>query len=91
MKYLAYVEWFTPFSVASYDQNSRLYRIKRLAKNQQQQVSVIPLSRIRESIHLFPKFGPVAPVEWKASLVLDQAQSFYVNVFTHRYQYSTVC
>lgn len=90
VQHMAYVEWFTPFSHATFHADSRLYRIKPLMKQTARQVSVIPISRIKESIHLFPKFGPIAPVEWRASSVLDQAQFFYVNPFIDRFQYSTI-
>ena len=87
---MAYIEWFTPFSHAQYDTNSRMYRIGPLMRGQQRQVSVIPISRIRQSIHLFPDFGAVAPANWRASNVLDSAKHFYVNVFSDRFQYLTL-
>ncbi|PPQ73617.1 hypothetical protein CVT26_010525 [Gymnopilus dilepis] len=89
-KHFAYVEWFTPFSKAVFDPNSRLYRIKRLRVRGEQQASVIPVSLIRQSVHLFPKFGPVAPVHWKSSNVLEEAPMFYVNPFSDRFAYSTL-
>ncbi|PPQ83323.1 hypothetical protein CVT26_015163 [Gymnopilus dilepis] len=89
-KHLAYVEWFTPFSKAPVDRNSKLFKISRLLSRGERRASVIPVSLIRSSIHLFPKFGPQAPVSWSSSNVLENASSFYVNVFSDRFIYSTV-
>jgi hypothetical protein len=90
-KHLAYVEWYTPFSKAPLDLNSRLFRIKRLYDpNGVQKASIIPIEHIRQSVHLFPKFGPIAPVQWTSSNVLDKAEVFYVNPFTDRFTYSTL-
>ncbi|PPQ98035.1 hypothetical protein CVT26_003097 [Gymnopilus dilepis] len=88
--HFAYVEWFTPFTKAIFDRNSQLYRIERLVVHGEQQASVIPISLIRQSVHLFPKFGPEAPVHWKSSNVLVEAKAFYVNPFSDRFQYSTL-
>ncbi|KAF8176925.1 hypothetical protein BJ912DRAFT_1024283 [Pholiota molesta] len=91
-KHLAYVEWFTPFSNASLELNSKLYRISPLMSPTQhtRETSIIPISLIRQSIQLYPKFGPVAPADWKSSNVLDMASIFYVNPFSDRFQYSTI-
>ena len=89
-QYLAYVEWFTPFS-RSPQANHLLYRVKRaLSPNGDRLASVIPLQCIRRSIQLFPSFGPIAPREWTSSNVLDLCPSFYVNSFTDRHTYYTI-
>ncbi|PPQ97936.1 hypothetical protein CVT26_002941 [Gymnopilus dilepis] len=89
-KHLAYVEWFTPFSKASVDRNSMLFKVSRLKLRGERRASIIPVSLIYSSIHLFPKFGPQAPTSWTSSNVLDTASSFYVNAFSDRFIYSTV-
>lgn len=91
-KHLAYVEWYTPFSQAPLDRNSHLFKIKRLrdARDGTQKASIVPIDYIRQSIHLLPKFGPVTPVHWTSSNVLDEAEFFYVNPFTDRFVYSTI-
>lgn len=89
-KHFAYVEWFTPFSKAVFDSNSKLYRITRLRVREEQQSSVVPINLIRQSVHLFPKFGPTAPNTWKSSSVLDDGKYFYVNPFSDRFPYSTL-
>jgi hypothetical protein len=90
-KHFAYVEWFTPFSRAQKDPNSKLFKIARLMEhNGEHRVSIIPISLIRCSVQLFPKFGPQAPVSWQSSNVLENATSFYVNTFSDRFLYSHI-
>ena len=71
-----------------------MYRVSRLynpaSKGGQRKASIVPISLIRESIHLFPKFGAVAPADWRSSNVLEVAPAFYVNPFSDRFVYSTV-
>jgi hypothetical protein len=67
-----------------------MYKISRLKVQGKQQASVIPVEFIRQSVHLIPAFGPVAPSEWKSSNVLEYATEFYVNSFSNRFQYSTL-
>ena len=55
-----------------------------------QQASVILISLIRQSVHLIPGFGCIAPSSWKSSNVLDLAPYFYVNPFSNRFPYSTL-
>ncbi|PPR02155.1 hypothetical protein CVT26_012116 [Gymnopilus dilepis] len=89
-RHLAYVEWFTPFSKAPIDRNSMLFKVSRLKLRGERRASIIPVSLIRSSIHLFPKFGPQVPTSWTSSNVLETASSFYVNAFSDRFIYSTV-
>ena len=84
-KHLAYVEWFTPFSQAQKDPNSKLFKISQLMGHGERHVSVIPISLIWCSVQLFPKFGPQAPVSWQSSNVLENATTFYVNTFSDRF------
>ncbi|KAJ6555889.1 hypothetical protein B0H19DRAFT_947317, partial [Mycena capillaripes] len=39
------------------------------------------------SIHLLPKFGPVAPQDWKSSNVLEKCKLFFANPLTDRHVY----
>ncbi|KAJ7603583.1 hypothetical protein FB45DRAFT_1087710 [Roridomyces roridus] len=87
-KYLAYVEWFTPF--ASPEPHHLLYKLKRSLKDGERLASIVPVGNLRRSIHLLPKFGPVAPAGWKSSTVLDQCTTFFVNSMTDRHVYTTV-
>jgi hypothetical protein len=85
--YLAYVDWFTPFTTASIGRSHGLYKVSRYKVNGIPQSSVIPVNQIEFSVHLFPQFGPVAPAHWKSSNVLASATHFYVNPFSDRLQY----
>ena len=53
-KHFAYVEWFTPFSQAQKNPNSKLFKISCLIAQGERHVSVIPVSLIRCSVQLFP-------------------------------------
>ena len=86
-KHLAYVEWFTTFSRAQKNPNSKLFKVSRLMVWGERCVSIIPISLILSSIQLFPKFGPQAPVSWSSSNVLDKATACYVNPFSDRFLY----
>ncbi|KAG2008939.1 spindle assembly checkpoint protein SLDB [Coprinopsis cinerea AmutBmut pab1-1] len=66
---LAYVEWYTPIPAAP-DHNTLLYKISTMEEEGGHICSIIPLSDIRRSVHLYPKFGPSAPVEWTSSTLL---------------------
>jgi hypothetical protein len=67
-----------------------MYRISRTIKDGDRFASIIPVDNIRRSIHLFPKFGAVAPVEWKSHNVLDRCPVFFVNPWTDRHMYATL-
>jgi len=67
-----------------------MYKISRCIKNGKQQASVIPVNLIRQSVHLIPEFGPIAPTIWKSSTVLELASNFFVNPFSDRFAYSTL-
>ncbi|KAJ6600827.1 hypothetical protein B0H10DRAFT_2319986 [Mycena sp. CBHHK59/15] len=77
-KYLVYVEWFTAFQRQP-EPNHLMYKISR-AENRDgdHMASIIPIDNIRRSVHLFPKFGRVAPREWSSSNVLEKCSTFFV-------------
>ncbi|KAJ7804028.1 hypothetical protein B0H14DRAFT_3113367 [Mycena olivaceomarginata] len=86
--YLAYVEWFSPFTTPEPDH--LMYKVNRSLKDGERLVSIVPVGNIRRSVHLLPKFGPVAPAAWKSSTVLDQCKTFFVNSMTDRHIYATI-
>ncbi|KAG1896530.1 uncharacterized protein F5891DRAFT_958533, partial [Suillus fuscotomentosus] len=86
--HFAYVEWFTPFGQP--EANHGLYKISRLIRNGERLASIIDISDIRRSVHLIPKFGPVAPREWTSSTVLELCSTFFVNSFSDRHAYLTI-
>ena len=88
-KYLPNVEWFTPFPISA-DQNHLLYKISKLQVHSKQQVSIVPVQLIHQSVHLFPKFGAVAQDEWKSTNVLNLCQIFSTNPFSDHFPYSNL-
>lgn len=62
-KYIVYVEWFkrVPNSPQA---NHLLYRVKRdLDADQDRLASIIPVDRIRSSVHVFPSFDNKVPLK----------------------------
>jgi hypothetical protein len=88
-QHLAYVEWFKPFSHAP-ESNHIMYQVSRHMAHGDRIASIIPISSIRCSVHLFPKFGQLAPRFWTSSNVLEECSTFFVNPFADRYTYNTV-
>ncbi|KAH6911153.1 hypothetical protein BKA70DRAFT_1099609, partial [Coprinopsis sp. MPI-PUGE-AT-0042] len=86
--HLAYVEWFTPFSKVQPGRHHGMYTVSHVHDKGVPRVSIIPVTLIESSSHLIPNFGPVAPIVWKSSNVLDLASSFYVNPFSICFMYS---
>ncbi|KAG1764356.1 hypothetical protein EDD22DRAFT_979080 [Suillus occidentalis] len=86
--HLAYVEWFTPFQQP--ESHHGLYKISRLMCHGERLASIIDVSDIRRSVHLFPNFGAVVPREWMSSTVLELCPSFFVNSFSDRHAYLTI-
>ncbi|KAL1707030.1 hypothetical protein EV121DRAFT_200195 [Schizophyllum commune] len=90
-KHLAYVEWYTPFPSRP-ERDHLMYKINKCRTDggQRMLASIVPLDRIRRSVHLIPKFGRAAPTEWTSSNVLDRCDTFYVNPFTDKHLYRII-
>ncbi|KZT20962.1 hypothetical protein NEOLEDRAFT_1074287 [Neolentinus lepideus HHB14362 ss-1] len=86
-KHLAYVEWFSPFP-SNPDRSSQMYKITRSVRDGERLASIIPVTQIYRSVHLFPKFGSHVPRAWSSSTVLDDAPAFFVNPFLDRATYT---
>ncbi|KAH9010197.1 hypothetical protein EDB83DRAFT_2508909 [Lactarius deliciosus] len=84
--HLAYIEWFSPIP-ARPNANQLMYRVSRLMQNGHRRASIIPVSLIISSIHLFPHFSRHIPPEWNTYSVLELCHTFYVNPFSDRDTY----
>ncbi|PSR75312.1 hypothetical protein PHLCEN_2v9175 [Hermanssonia centrifuga] len=87
-QYLAYVEWFSAFGQP--EPNHNMYKVTRSIRNGVREASVIPLTTVHRSAHLYPSFGRSVPEEWTSSNVLDRCSKFFVSSFTDRHVYGTV-
>jgi hypothetical protein len=85
-EHLAYVEWFTPFR-AEPEPNSKMYKVTRALQGNSRLASIVPVSRIGQSLHLIPLPGGTIPRDWSSDTVLDHCQTFLVNSFTDRRTY----
>ena len=82
---LAYIEWFSKFTAP--DSNHRMFKLNRSLEDGERIASIVPISSIRRSVHLFPKFGPSVPEGWSSDNVLEKCATFYLNPFTDRHMY----
>lgn len=85
-QHLAYVDYYSAFRERS-EPNHGMYKVSRLAPNNLFASAIIPVTSILRSVHLFPKFGPVAPRDWTSSNVLDQCTDFYTSPWSDRHAY----
>ncbi|KAK7060730.1 hypothetical protein VNI00_000462 [Paramarasmius palmivorus] len=89
-KYLAYVDWFTPFKTAP-EANHLMYKVSHAFRSDgARAASVVAVDSIVRSVHLIPKFGPVAPQDWNSSNVLEICDTFFVNDFLDRSSYASM-
>ena len=84
-EHLAYVEWFSKFSAP--DPDHGMLRLNRTLEGEGRVASVVSVSSIRRSVHLFPKFGPKVPEHWTSANVLEKCTTFYLNPFSDRHMY----
>ncbi|KAJ6528339.1 hypothetical protein DFH09DRAFT_1327742 [Mycena vulgaris] len=88
-QHLAYVEWFSSFKPQP-EPHHLMYKVKRSLKDGDRMASIVPVANIRRSVHLLPKFGPIAPPHWTSANVLEECPTFFVNCFSDRHIYTTL-
>ncbi|KAH9905099.1 uncharacterized protein B0H18DRAFT_883959 [Fomitopsis serialis] len=76
-RHLVYIEWFSKFT-AEPDPRYQMYKVQRLTGNAKI-ASVVPLTLLERSVHLFPKWGGPVPNAWQSTNVLDECTAFYLN------------
>jgi hypothetical protein len=67
-----------------------MYHIKRAKVGGKRVASIIPVSDIKRSVHLIPRFGKDLDHSWSSANVLEACESFYVNHFSDRHAYITM-
>lgn len=91
---LVYVEWYSQFKSLKEMKKHGMYMVKKGSPDKDGIPfgSIIPLSNIRQSCQLIPKFSLTGSGEasWKSSNVLDKASTFYINNWLHMYSYQTI-
>jgi hypothetical protein len=95
-KHFAYIDWFTPFP-AQPPSDHKMYKVQRCYQYHNTPPhctydgTVIDIRSIYRSVNLIPQFGESVSQEWTAFGVMDQCDTFYVNCFTDRHIYITLC
>ncbi|KAI0725651.1 hypothetical protein C8Q72DRAFT_797171 [Fomitopsis betulina] len=75
--HLVYIKWLSKFMNAP-DEQYQMYKIKTL-QGPARLGSIIPLSLVQHSVHLFPKWGGPVPAQWTSENILDKCNTFYLN------------
>jgi len=88
LEHLANVEWFSEFASPECDHG--MHKLKRTMQDGARVVSIIPVSSIRRSVHLFPKFGRAVLENWTLDSVLEKRSIFYLSPFVDRNMYFTL-
>ncbi|KAI0734917.1 hypothetical protein C8Q72DRAFT_915016, partial [Fomitopsis betulina] len=96
---LAYVEWYANLP-ASADPVHMMYEVRKLplCTDGTPAGEIIPLSMIRQSCQLIPRFPKptkervvaTVPTDWTSDSVLDKAQKFLLNNWASKYSYQTL-
>ena len=85
--HLAYIELFQHFTPAP-DADHGMYKVSESLNPAGERLAPILLvDEIHQSVHLYLKFGPVAPHNWTSSNVLEPCTQFYTNPWTDRHAY----
>jgi len=64
-----------------------LYKVSRMLRHNARVASIIPVTSIRQSIHLSPLPGRTIPRDWNSNTILNNCNTFLVNSFTDSHTY----
>ncbi|KAF8337856.1 hypothetical protein F5887DRAFT_1077979 [Amanita rubescens] len=78
--YLAYVEWFTEFRTHP-EPNHGMYKVSHARRGPSRVASIICVTKISQSIHLFPLVGHTISRDLSSDTVLEEVDYFLVNPF----------
>ena len=85
-KHLAYVKWFSHLR-ARPEPHHGLYKVTRDPQPERRCGEVIEVSKISQSIQLFPCFSGSWRVDWNSENVLKKCDTFLVNSLQNRHTY----
>ena len=96
---LAYVEWYGKLGSTA-NPVHMMYEVRKLPLRTDGTPAgeIIPLSMIRQSCQLIPRFPKptkervvaTVPTDWTSDSVLDKAQKFLLNNWASKYSYQTL-
>ena len=89
---LAFIEWYSKHHPEADHTASGMYTIKKIGNSEGVlSGAVVPLSEIRQSCMLIPKYKDSrAEDAWTSASVLDNCSSFVINNWQHMYAYQTI-
>ncbi|RDB18459.1 hypothetical protein Hypma_000273 [Hypsizygus marmoreus] len=76
---LAYIEWFNPLRAP--DPDSGLHSVSRASQTRATAAAVIPLTDIKSSCHLIPKYGTHFRGGWTRDTALEECKTFVLNKY----------
>ena len=85
-KHLAYVKWFSHLRARPEPHHS-LYKVTCNPQPERRCGEVIEVSRISQSVQLFPCFSGSWRVDWNTDNVLEKCDTFLVNSLQNRHTY----
>ncbi|KAJ4470609.1 hypothetical protein C8J55DRAFT_435997 [Lentinula edodes] len=77
---LAYVQWFKPFQKDPV-KDLNLFKLSYSFRQHYPHCSIIPVTQIIQTCHLYPAYGRTVDATWTSDNILDKCSTFYLNVY----------
>ncbi|KAJ3875340.1 hypothetical protein F5051DRAFT_442491 [Lentinula edodes] len=77
---LAYVQWFKPFQKDPVN-DLNLFKLSYSFRQHYPHCSIIPVTQIIQTCHLYPVYGRSVDATWTSDNILDKCSTFYLNVY----------